>query len=51
MTPKKPQSGYPSLQNSEKYVYVLFCLCFWHEVHVISGLVDRDVDKIEQANA
>ena len=51
MTPKKPQSVYFSLQNIEKYVYGLLCLSFWHEVHVIGGLVDHDVDEIEQANA
>ena len=51
MTPKKPQSGHPSLQNIEKVCLWAFWPLFLHQVSVIDGLVDRDVDEIEQANA
>ena len=51
MTPKKLQSGQPSLQNIEKYCLWAFWPLFLHQVNVIGGLVDHDVDEIEQANA
>ena len=49
--PKTPQSGHSSPQNIEKYLDNGLFGLFLRKVNVISGLVDHDVDEIEQAKA